>query len=40
MTLARIVAKSLRQHALSTAVTSLSIALACALLMTVWSVKE
>ncbi len=40
MTLARIVAKSLRQHALSTAVTSLSIALACALLMAVWSVKE
>ena len=40
MTLARIVAKSLRQHALSTAVTSLAIALACALLMTVWSVKE
>jgi len=40
VTLARIVAKSLRQHALSTAVTSLAIALACALLMTVWSVKE
>jgi len=40
VTLTRIVAKSLRQHALSTAVTSLAIALACALLMTVWSVKE
>ncbi len=40
MTLGRIVLKSLRQHALSTAVTSLSIALACGLLMAVWSVKE
>jgi len=40
MTLGRIVLKSLRQHALSTAVTSISIALACGLLMAVWSVKE
>lgn len=40
MNLGRIVAKSLRQHALSTAVTSLSIALACGLLMAVWTVKE
>ena len=40
MTLGRIVLKSLRQHALSTAVTSISIALACGLLMAVWAVKE
>src|SRR5687768_11387368 len=40
MTLARIVLKSLRQHALSTAITSLSIALAGGLLMAVWAVKE
>ena len=40
MTLGRIVFKSLRQHALSTMVTSLSIALACGLLMAVWAVKE
>lgn len=40
MTLPRLVARSLRQHALSTAVTSLSIALACGLLMAVWSVKD
>ena len=40
MTLGRIVLKSLRQHALSTAVTSISIALAGGLLMAVWSVKE
>ena len=39
MTLARIVAKSLRQHALSTAVTALGIALATGLLMAVWAVK-
>jgi putative ABC transport system permease protein len=40
MTIGRIVLKSLRQHALSTAITSLSIALAGGLLMSVWSVKE
>lgn len=40
MSLWRIVLKSLRQHALSTAVTSISIALAGGLLMAVWSVKE
>jgi putative ABC transport system permease protein len=40
MTLLHIVARSLRQHALSTTVTSVSIALACGLLMAVWSVKE
>lgn len=39
MTLFRIVTKSLRQHALSTCVTALSISLAGALLMSVWSVK-
>lgn len=40
MTLGRIVFKSLRQHALSTSITSVSIALACGLLMAVWAVKE
>ena len=40
MTLWLIVFRSLRQHALSTAVTALSIALAGGLLMSVWSVKE
>lgn len=40
MSIWRIVLKSLRQHALSTAVTSVSIALAGGLLMAVWSVKE
>jgi putative ABC transport system permease protein len=40
MSLLRIVLKSLRQHALSTTVTSVSIALACGLLMAVWAVKE
>lgn len=40
MSIWRIVLKSLRQHALSTAVTSISIALAGGLLMAVWSVKE
>lgn len=40
MTIGRIVLKSLRQHALSTAITALSIALAGGLLMSVWSVKE
>jgi putative ABC transport system permease protein len=40
MTIARIVSKSLRQHALSTSVTALSIALAGGLLMSVWAVKE
>ncbi len=39
MTLARIVAKSLRQHALSTVVTAFGIALATGLLMAVWAVK-
>jgi len=39
MTLLAIVRKSLRQHALSTAVTSLSIALAGGLLMSVWAIK-
>jgi len=36
----RIVLKSLRQHALSTGVTCLSVALACGLLMAVWSIKD
>jgi putative ABC transport system permease protein len=40
MTLWLIVWKSLRQHALSTVVTALSIALAGGLLMSVWVVKE
>jgi putative ABC transport system permease protein len=40
MSLWRIVLKSLRQHALSTAITSVSVALAAGLLMAVWSVKE
>lgn len=40
MTIWTIVRKSLRQHALSTAVTSISIALACGLLMAVWAVKD
>jgi putative ABC transport system permease protein len=40
MTLLRIVLKSLRQHALSTGITALSIALASGLLMAVWVVKE
>src|ERR1700741_4200019 len=40
MTLALIVRKSLRHHALSTTVTALSIALAGGLLMSVWSVKD
>src|SRR5271165_6173292 len=40
MTLWRIVFKSLRQHALSTIVTALSIALGGGLLMSVWVVKE
>jgi putative ABC transport system permease protein len=40
MTLWLIVFKSLRQHALSTSVTALSIALAGGLLMSVWAVKE
>ena len=39
MTIGRIVLKSLRQHALSTIITALSIALAGGLLMSVWSVK-
>ncbi len=39
MTLGRIVLKSLRQHALSTAVTAASIALAAGLMMAVWAVK-
>ena len=40
MTLWLIVFKSLRQHALSTIVTALSIALAGGLLMSVWTVKQ
>ena len=40
MTIARIVRKSLRQHALSTFVTALSIALAGGLLMSVWTFKD
>jgi putative ABC transport system permease protein len=40
VTLALIVRRSLRQHALSTAVTALSIALAGGLLMSVWVVKD
>src|ERR1041385_8507087 len=40
MTIPLIVVKSLRQHALSTTVTAMSIALAGGLLMSVWSVKE
>jgi len=40
MTLPLIVFKSLRQHALSTIVTALSVALAGGLLMSVWAVKE
>jgi putative ABC transport system permease protein len=40
MTLWLIVFRSLRQHALSTMVTALSVALAGGLLMSVWSVKE
>jgi putative ABC transport system permease protein len=40
MTLALIVKRSLRQHAFSTTITALSIALAGGLLMSVWVVKE
>jgi putative ABC transport system permease protein len=40
MTLWLIVFRSMRQHALSTVVTALSVALAGGLLMSVWSVKE
>jgi len=40
MTIWLIVRKSLRQHALSTAITAISIALASGLLMAVWVVKE
>ncbi len=40
MTLWLIILRSLRQHALSTIVTALSIALAGGLLMSVWAVKE
>lgn len=40
MSIWTIVRKSLRQHALSTAVTSISIALAAGLLMAVWAVKD
>ncbi|HVS54292.1 MAG TPA: FtsX-like permease family protein [Opitutaceae bacterium] len=39
MTLPLIIYRSLRQHALSTAITAASIALACGLLMCVWMVK-
>src|SRR5690348_10939719 len=40
MTLALIVLRSLRQHALSTAVTALSVALAAGLLMSVWVAQQ
>jgi putative ABC transport system permease protein len=40
MTTGRMVFKSLRQHALSTSITALSIALAGGLLMSVWVVKD
>lgn len=40
MTLARLVHRSLRQHALSTAVTAGSLALATGLLLTVWMLRE
>lgn len=40
MTIAHIALRSLRQHALSTAVTAVSIALAIGLLMSVWVIKE
>ena len=40
MTLGLIVRRSLRQHALSTAVTAASVALGAGLLMSVWVVKE
>lgn len=40
MTLARIIYRSLRQHALSTVVAAASIALACGLAITVWVVKD
>jgi putative ABC transport system permease protein len=40
MTPLTIVGKSLRQHALATAITSFSIALAAGLLMAVWSVRD
>lgn len=40
MTLLLIVAKSLRQHLLSTAITSLSIALAGGLILSVWVIKD
>jgi putative ABC transport system permease protein len=40
MTIALIVRRSLRQHAFSTAITALSIALAGGLLMSVWVVKD
>ena len=35
-----IVRKSLRQHAVSTAITAVSIALASGLLMAIWAVKD
>lgn len=40
MSLFRLVAQSLREHALSTAITSVSIALAAGLLMAVWAVRD
>ncbi|MCI0745948.1 MAG: ABC transporter permease [Verrucomicrobia subdivision 3 bacterium] len=40
MTIALVVRKSLRQHALSTAITAISIGLAGALLMAIWVVKS
>lgn len=38
--LLRIVRKSLREHVLSTCITSVSIALACGLLLSIWVIKE
>src|SRR5687768_3910255 len=40
MTIGLIVRKSLRQHALSTTITALSIGLAGALLMSIWVIKD
>lgn len=40
MTIALIVRKSLRQHALSTTITALSVGLAGALLMSIWVIKD
>ena len=40
MTLPLLVRRSLRQHALATVVTAVSIAMATALMMTVWTLKR